>query len=220
MYYVIGILFSFLLFSPSYSFPEDRVPDFSKYMEKVGLSLIQREMTENGIHYPNTDYCSCSLIGEYLILTNNHCIATSEDCRNTSFKFSSWADKAPSIIELACDSLVHTNKNHDYSIVKTHVDLSSNLGSLTLPHDKVSYRKDTAVWILSRNPQFEGKITRCNIGNNESFILPNCSLEKGASGSPVLNYLGDLIGIIYANSGKDSLFIPIDRIIVENLDLF
>lgn len=220
MYYTIGILFSVLLFTPSSSFPEDGAIILSNFMKKVGLALIQRETIKDGQNYPLTDYCSCSIIGKHLILTNNHCIATSEDCRNASFKFPNWTNKASSVIELACDSLVYTNKSHDYSIVETHIDLSSHLGALTLPQDKVHYRKDTAVWILSRNPQFEGKITRCNIGSSEKLTLPNCSLEKGASGSPVLNYHGNLIGIIYANSEKDSLFTPISHIIAENSDLF
>lgn len=220
MYYTIGFLFSIFLFTPGPSYPEDGAIDLPDLMEKVGLALTQREITENGLHYPHTDYCSCSIIGKNLVLTSNHCIATREDCRNTSLRFANWTGDSPPVIELACESLVYTNKSHDYSIIETRVDLSSYLGSLSVPEDKARYRKDTAVWILSRNPQFEEKYTHCNTGNKGMLTLPDCSLEKGASGSPVLNYHGDLIGIIYANSGKDSLFTPIDQIIDGSSDLF
>jgi hypothetical protein len=229
---------------PFYESPEDSHFNIDQAMSRVGVALIQRQYETNGNIEPVTDHCTTFIIGDYLLLTNNHCISSKEECRHSTFAF--WertkedANQSPSILEFPCASVVATSGTYDYSVLQSYIDLSYRTGNLTLLKGQFRFIKNTPVWILTRNPMEKMAVKLCFVGKKEKIIfikmksqrdidwevrfgsydMPGCNLVHSDSGSPVLNAHGNVIGLVIGRYKGGASFMPISNVIKDNMDLF
>jgi len=161
--------------------------------------------------------CTGWLLGsEGHIMTNNHCISSSNGAYNVDFQFnyqrSSCNGSSNSSIDIVAETstLICTNRSLDYTLLKLPNNPTSKYGYLSfrntqpeigeriyIPQHPGGKRKEVSV---NDDQSSTGKANVRTNGNRVSYL---CDTEGGSSGSPVLSYQDNLV-IALHNSGSCS----------------
>lgn len=175
--------------------------------------LASRAVARLLIEQPSGESAACTgwLIGsEGHLITNNHCVKNADEASVTTVEFMADADvcttsctkwgACPGTVEAISTTLVHTNAELDYTILKLQsaVDLPKKYGFLRL---KASQGRVSQQVYIPQHPLFYGKriamvgdfntfitILDTNASGCDSFGYSyNGDTQVGSSGSPVID---------------------------------
>lgn len=173
-------------------------------------SGIARLFIYNEIDPSDSALCSGFLNGTNQVVTNNHCLSTLKECKNT---YISVYD-GESYVNVKCKSIVHTKldpgvlsqKGVDYTVM----EIDQNLEIKTFPISKFTpyVGEMLTAWVVDHQSLTKARITEFNCqyaAKSNSMLLKNCPVVHGNSGSPLVNNYGEIVGVIWGSTVDDSI---------------
>jgi hypothetical protein len=185
-----------------------------------------------------TKHCTAFPLAPNLIVTNQHCVATKQECRNSKFQFWNTEEKdwlGQSIRRsFHCADLLYAKDTEDVALILTKKDPTQKYGAVRVLRSPAALAEDTPVLIMSQNPLNRKRINTCRTGlagkktkkigssiEIESVELDcNQAVIGGDSGSPVFNYHGDLVGLLWGRDlavSTGGIMVPIHALL-ESLE--
>ncbi|MBI2345728.1 MAG: trypsin-like peptidase domain-containing protein [Deltaproteobacteria bacterium] len=139
-------------------------------------------------------FCTGFLFDSHRLMTNEHCVATQNECGATvaQFNFENYADGSQGpVTNVACANLLEANAALDYAVLRLPWGAGSQFGALHLT-DQDAQQDDPLVVI--QHPQGwtkrvslqDCRVSNAAIGNN--YMGHQCDTMGGSSGSPVMNH--------------------------------
>ncbi len=208
-----------------YKSPPKPLFEISEHLPKIGIMSQVKDSIFFGLIPVSTSACTSFPIGNSLVMTNHHCVSTQDQCRASVFTF--WNSSETGFLgntisrDFPCSKLLYTHPNLDMSIVQTAGDPTKSYGSLKMMKTPRRLREGTPVIILSQNPRGTKRSNHCIIGESgkrfhisgtdrratdSTELQCTAATISGDSGSPVLNYDGDLVGIFWGKSVDDGRY--------------
>ncbi len=166
-----------------------------------------------------TKHCTVFNLAPQLIVSNAHCVSTQSECRRSSFHYwnadeKNWLGRVRHR-SFSCDQIIFVDASEDIVLLLSEKDPSDSYGTVRVLRSPSQLDIDTPVVVLSQNPLHRKKSNFCRTGvpgkktkttrhgssEIESMELYcNQPVSGGDSGSPVFNYQGDLVGLLW---GRD-----------------
>ncbi len=154
--------------------------------------------------------CSGFLNGNDRIVTNNHCVATAEECKNTYitiYNGSSYESvRCQKIIQTKVDSGPLKNKGIDYSVLE--IDRKLNIATLPIATMEAQLGENLSAWVIDHLTLYHARITELNCTytkKGNSLQLSYCPVIQGNSGSPLVNFYGEVAGLIWGSTVSDEI---------------
>lgn len=164
------------------------------------LFIINPENTNS------SSVCTGFMISPDKLVTNNHCVSTSESCRNTFISI--HTNRGP--IKSRClnidfteaDSVISTERSTDLTVMTIE-------GNIPQPYFRIresrsSPLREVTVWVIDHVSALQARITElsCYYESIEaSMLLRRCPAISGNSGSPVvMKGTRDVIGILWGSN--------------------
>lgn len=164
------------------------------------------------------EYCTGFLIGPNRLMTNNHCIATQNECTNTTVRFNFQNNASGSALtttDYTCNTLLRTNFTLDYSVVELADLPGYDWGYLRLTWDNV-YNGETLT-IIGHPSGLPKRVSQTNCSVSEAVsasprngtaatdVSHVCDTRPGSSGSPVFDLRRyEVIALHHWGFGGDS----------------
>lgn len=173
-------------------------------------SGVSRLVIYNAENPAESALCSGFLISNNLLVTNNHCVSTELECKNTYVSI--YAGE--SLVRAKCDSIVHTEvdnqilkkKKIDLSVLK--LDREISLQPLPLSKENLIEGDSLKAWVVDHLSFKKARITelRCEYqGNETSLKLKRCPIIEGNSGSPLLNAREEVVGVMWGSTVDETI---------------
>jgi S1-C subfamily serine protease len=171
--------------------------------------------------------CSGIVVGENLVMTNHHCISSQDECLSSTFTF--WnqheVDSAGAMKKrsFACQKLVLSDEYFDFSIIRVDNDPSVDFKPRPWMKNDIDVPVGTPVYVATNNPQNQKTLKPCLISGEDQIVRVKDEMTfrfemmklactspviPGDSGSPVLNFNGDLLGIVWGSGEGDEAYYP------------
>lgn len=179
---------------------------------------VTRLMILNKTNPSKSGVCSGFMVNEDTLVTNNHCVPDAATCKNTYIAIY----KNGSYEEARCSQFIKTFKDYktgdarkmlDATIVKINKKWSGK--TFKLSEQRASEGEVVTAWVvdhigvdkgeegnLSDSRITEFNCTVASVDDKESMVLSNCPIVQGNSGSPVVNSLGEIVGIIWGTTAR------------------
>lgn len=178
---------------------------------------ISRLLTLNKQQAEKSSFCSGFMVGKNTLVTNNHCLDSAEDCKNTYIAIYNGY----SYEQTKCKKIISTKQDYkakdprravDYTVIETEDEFEGK--TFTLSADKALAGDEVTAWVidhtgldLQKPNVFESRITEFNCKAQSqswhaSLLLSKCPVVEGNSGSPALNSAGEVIGVIWGATAK------------------
>jgi V8-like Glu-specific endopeptidase len=150
--------------------------------------------------------CTGFMVSQNLLVTNNHCISTTEHCVSARAVFG-YEIGANGLVKPAgqhkCEEVVETNDELDYSILRLSGMPGQTFGMLRF---RASPPRDEETVVLVQHPAGRPKkiaIDDCRIvdidvtgsTNDTTDFAHRCDTLKGSSGSPILDAEHFVVGL-------------------------
>lgn len=156
---------------------------------KLGFSFIGRLAIAKG------GYCTASLVGEDLILTNAHCIAKNGEVIKGSYVFQLGYNRgqmrARSLATIARWGSLNTNINRgsDWAILKLAKPLGKKFGYFGISRSPdTTLKVNIAGYGNMFSSEYLSSHEGCNFRGFESnYLLHDCDTSSGDSGSPMFS---------------------------------
>lgn len=183
-----------------------------------------------------TSACTGWLVGsEGHVMTNEHCISTSNEANNTNYEFmaeggtcqtscDSWG-ACPGTVVATSGSLVKVNAGYDYALIKLPVNPTSTYGYLQLrnsggitgeriyiPQHPQAWGKKIAMKDGSKDATLAGTTSGCS-SRSYSDLAYNADTQGGSSGSPVLAGNDHLVIGLHHCGSCPNRAVPIEYVI-------
>lgn len=168
-------------------------------------SGIARLFIHNEKDADNSSVCTGFLSGNNRIVTNNHCVATLEECRNTYISVFNGTThenvRCTKIIKTRVDPGALSLKGVDFTVMEIDKKVSAKPFAVS-PYTPYVGESLTA-WVIDHKTLNDSRITELNclyktLGN--SMQLTNCPVIQGNSGSPLVNNYGEIVGLIWGST--------------------
>jgi hypothetical protein len=168
--------------------------------------------------------CSGAMIGKDLFVTNWHCGGAlgmaaasywkSDICRNSVVDLG-WEDGQPSR-QLSCDDVIVSSSVHDIAILKLRpiVGVGSNVGQPAYPVLAVPTSLEGKSFLIHHALCRPKLVSWCEPKKSSSSpdgFEHTCDTEPGASGAPMFNSTGQLIGIHHSGFARDDQCATLDK---------
>ena len=177
---------------------------------------VSRLLTLDQLSADDSYVCSGFMVGPNTLVTNHHCISTIEQCRNTYIAIYDGS----SYLQTRCKSIIESQEDYadendphrkiDFVVIET---VDSYFGTtFELSPSQAQVGDTITAWVVDhigldrplaseQNP-YEARITEfsCKVMNqtdSDSLVLETCPIIYGNSGSPILNSLGQVVGVIW-----------------------
>jgi V8-like Glu-specific endopeptidase len=165
--------------------------------------------------------CSGFMIGPDRLVTNNHCVSTPLQCKNTYVLIYNGTNyeksRCSEILETSVDfkNPGDPRKKVDISVLrlssvfsgKTFKDSTTppKLGDLLISWviDHTGLDKDNPNLFESRITEFSCQVARKN--KFQSLFLKNCPAIHGNSGSPILDLQGAIVGVLWGSTASTEI---------------
>jgi V8-like Glu-specific endopeptidase len=179
--------------------------DIADYARDLAVSTLSRPIAKlsfvkNGRQFT----CSGFMYGKNLLMTNEHCVNSTQLCRSTVaiFHYQLENGQMDSGDQYRCTEFIAANRDLDYALLKLEGSPGEQWGTLPLSHDGV---KANEPLMIIQHPGGRPKmISLINCTSKEpiadgiksaSDFTHECDTEHGSSGSPVLTLNGRVIGL-------------------------
>lgn len=168
-------------------------------------SGIARIFIQNPKDNDDSAVCTGFLSGNNRIVTNNHCVANMDECRNTYISIFNGKThenvRCKKIIETKIDEGSLSMKGVDFTVLEIDVKVAAK----PLPVSRYRpYAGDIlTAWVIDHKSLTDSRITELEcvyqtLGN--SIQLTNCPVIQGNSGSPLVNSYGEIVGVIWGST--------------------
>lgn len=177
---------------------------------------ISRLLTLDQLSADDSYVCSGFMVGQNTLVTNHHCISTIEQCRNTYIAIYDGS----SYVQTRCKSIIEAQEDYadendphrkiDFAVIEIEDNYLG--GTFEFSASQAQVGDTITAWVIDhigldrpvvsdQNP-YEARITEfsCTVMNqtdSDSLVLETCPIIYGNSGSPILNSLGKIVGVIW-----------------------
>lgn len=153
----------------------------------------------------DSSVCTGFLSGNNRIVTNNHCVATMAECKNTYISVYDGKShenvRCKRIIETQVDPGALSMKGVDFTVMEIDKKVSAKPFALS-PFTPYVGETLTA-WVIDHKTLNDSRITELNClyqTLGKSMQLTNCPVIQGNSGSPLVNSYGEIVGLIWGST--------------------
>jgi V8-like Glu-specific endopeptidase len=178
--------------------------------------------------------CSGFMIGPDRLVTNNHCVSTVAQCKNTYvliYNGTSYEkSRCSEILETSIDykSPGDPRKKIDVSVLRLNRRFSGKVFRDSLSRPMLGDQLTS--WVIDHtgldkeNPNlFESRITEfsCQVGRKsllQSLILSKCPAIQGNSGSPVVDLEGAIVGVLWGATAQKNVTTKTELFMRRSLD--
>lgn len=106
-------------------------------VDRAEVQAAARSVAYLSVVTPNWDLENCTgfVVGPRTIMTNNHCIADATECAGATIVFDYFVDLFHSTtmgIQVGCESVLATDYDLDFTVVRTTADLPADIPALKL----------------------------------------------------------------------------------------
>lgn len=186
-------------------------------------SGIARIFIYNSADPENSGLCSGFLNGKDKVVTNNHCLATLQECKNTYISIyngDSYENvKCESIIQTKVDPGVLSQKGVDFTVMK--IDRPVTIKTFAVSEFAPYVGENVTAWVIDHVSLSKARITELNCkysSKSNSMILGNCPVIQGNSGSPLVNSYDEIVGVIWGSTVDETVDASTDLVDRRNLN--
>jgi V8-like Glu-specific endopeptidase len=167
--------------------------------------------------------CSGFLNGNDKVVTNNHCLSTLKDCKNTFISIYNGESyetvKCESIIETKVDPGVLNQKGVDFTVMK--INRKVNIKTFTVSQFTPYVGENLTAWVIDHKSLTKARITELNCSyrsKSNSMLLGNCPVIHGNSGSPLVNSYDEIVGVVWGSTVDEEVDADMDLTERRNLN--
>lgn len=181
-------------------------------------SGIARLFIFNRYRPEKSSVCSGFMVSKNVLVTNNHCVRNSKDCKNTYIAiYNGYSHET-----VRCKSIIATGRDYknpndprkklDFTVMKISQEYLGDFFGFKSKAPRAG--NELSAWVVDHtgldkingNP-FESRITqfKCKVspkGKYNSVILRNCPIISGNSGSPLIDEDNKVVGIIWGSANS------------------
>lgn len=186
-------------------------------------SGIARIFIYNAADPDNSGLCSGFLNGKDKVVTNNHCLATLQECKNTYISIYNGETyenvKCESIVQTKVDPGVLSQKGVDFTVMK--IDRSVSIKTFAVSEFTPYVGESVTAWVIDHVSLSKARITELNCkysSKSNSMILGNCPVIQGNSGSPLVNSYDEIVGVIWGSTVDEEINANTDLVDRRNLN--
>jgi len=186
---------------------------------------IARLFIYNSEDPENSALCSGFLNGNNKIVTNNHCLSTLKECKNTYISIYNGESyenvRCESIIETKVDPGVLNQKGVDFTVLK--INRSVNVKTFAVSQFTPYVGENLTAWVIDHVSLTKARITELNCSyrsKSNSMLLGNCPVIHGNSGSPLVNNFDEIVGVIWGSTVDEEVDAKTDLVERRNLNDF
>lgn len=186
-------------------------------------SGIARLFIYNSDDPEDSALCSGFLNGTDKIVTNNHCLSTLKECKNTYISIyngSSYENvRCESIIETKVDPGVLNQKGVDFTVMK--IDRPVNIKTFAVSEFTPYIGENLTAWVIDHVTLTKARITELNCSyrsKSNSMLLGHCPVIHGNSGSPLVNSYNEIVGVIWGSTVDEEVDAKTDLVDRRNLN--
>lgn len=154
--------------------------------------------------------CSGFLNSGDRVVTNNHCVATAEECKNTYITIYNGhtyeSVRCRKILTTKVDVGPLKNKSNDYSVLE--IDRRLEINALPISQTDPQLGENLSAWVIDHLSLNSARVTELNCTYTKkaySLQLSYCPVIQGNSGSPLLNSYGEVAGLIWGSTVGDEI---------------
>jgi V8-like Glu-specific endopeptidase len=186
----------------------DRIRQTAEAIARLSIARLDRD----GLH--KLYMCSGFMITSDLLVTNYHCIQTSDDCIGTSAYFVRANDRGDLIEKMVghCEELIEAVYSLDIAVVRLGwADPVNNIKVLSIAGRDVSSDEHLSLIGHPNGNALEVSAKNCRVVSleapglwslNKTDFGHTCSTAEGSSGSPVINSNYEVIGLHHLGFDK------------------
>ena len=173
-------------------------------------SGIARVFIHNPKDPDDSAVCTGFLNGNNKIVTNNHCVATVDECSNTYISIFNGTShenvRCKRIIQTKVDPGALSLKGVDFTVMEIDKKVTAKTFSLS---PSSPYLGDLlTAWVIDHKTLNDSRITEleCQYKTlSKSMQLTNCPVIQGNSGSPLVNSYGEIVGLVWGSTVDDEV---------------
>lgn len=159
----------------------------------------------------DSSVCSGFLNGTNQLVTNNHCLSTLEECKNTFISVynggSFESAKCKGIIRTEVDNEKLNLKGIDYTVLELDQEITKTI-PLSLSETLPVQNDVLTAWVVDQIDNRHARITELSctfVGVNHSMELKSCPAIPGNSGSPIVNSSGEVVAVLWGTTVKENI---------------
>ena len=173
--------------------------------------------------------CTAFLIGEDILMTNQHCITTAAAAVGAKADFGHETGGSGGSLSFACDEFIGNNEEFDFALLRCKGKPGKALGVVTLSSqnlqtgDKIYLVQQNCDYYLDRACDWSKKYARGTIKgkNSDGDYKHDADTLGGSSGSPVFSETSNLVVALhhagYGNNGRgrgvENYAVPMSKVV-------
>jgi V8-like Glu-specific endopeptidase len=168
-------------------------------------SGIARLFIFNAADPEDSALCSGFLNGDDKVVTNNHCLSTLEECKDTYISIYNGESyenvKCKSIIATKADPGALSQKGVDYTIME--IDRKVAIKTFSISKYPAYVGDSLTAWVIDHKSLTTARITELDCtyrSKSNSMLVGNCPVIHGNSGSPMVNSSSEIVGVIWGST--------------------
>lgn len=173
-------------------------------------SGISRLFIYNAADPKDSALCSGFLNGDNQVVTNNHCLSTNAECKNTYISIYNGSGyenvKCKSIVESKVDPGALNQKGIDFTVME--IDRKVNIKTFGVSKFTPYVGEHLTAWVVDHISLTKARITELNCtytSKSNSMMLKNCPVIHGNSGSPMVNNYNEIVGVIWGSTVDENI---------------